>query len=254
MAVALECQRIPDSGYFGILRIGPGGALYEGRGVWPGERSAWTLPGLSGQSEGSLALKPGKAFLPWMATTEARGEEIPPSAQAAAALLRELGVSHVVTLPDNTSAPLLEALADGSIEVLFATREGEAVSLASGLWLGGARPAVLLQNTGLLEAGDGLRGTAARMGAPLLLLVTCRGYAKARAAGIDPGVRPVDRDTLVRSDLDSVAPMTEATLRAWGIPYHVVSEASGLGPIRRGWTLAHEEERPVAVLLDLSLS
>ncbi len=55
------------------------------------------------------------------------------------------------------------------------------MGLASGLWLGGALPVVLIQNTGLLEAGDGLRGTASRMGAPILLLITCRGYAKARS-------------------------------------------------------------------------
>lgn len=189
-----------------------------------------------------------------MVKTDVRGDELPPSARAAAALFRELGVSHVVTLPDNTSAPFLAALEAEPVEVLFATREGEAVSLASGLWLGGARPAAVLQNTGLLEAGDGLRGTAARMGVPLLLLVTCRGYAKAREKGIEPGTRSVDRDTLVRSDLDSVAPMTEATLRAWGIPYHVVSEATGLEAIRRGFAQAQEEERPVAVLLDVSLS
>ncbi len=111
------------------------------------------------------------------------------------ALLQDLGVTHVVTVPDNTSALILTALegtalssADGpggnpAVRLLYATREGEAIGLASGLWLGGAIPVVLIQNTGLLEAGDGLRGTASRMGAPILLLITCRGYAKARGAG-----------------------------------------------------------------------
>ncbi len=126
------------------------------------------------------------------------------------------------------------------------------MGLASGLWLGGALPVVLIQNTGLLEAGDGLRGTASRMGAPILLLITCRGYTTARNAGIDPSQGEVGRDVLVRSDLDSVAHMTEATLRAWGIPFRHLRDSSDLTPIEEAFAEAREDERPVAVLLDTS--
>ncbi len=189
----------------------------------------------------------------------------PSPAHQVLALLRELGVTHLVTVPDNTSAPILSLLqrpnsasrrrrqpeGDG-LRVLFATREGEAMGLASGLWLGGANPIVMIQNTGLLEAGDGLRGTAARMGVPLLLLITCRGYEKARSAGVDPTAGSVDRDILVRNDLDSVAHMTEGTLRAWGIPYRYLVDSSDLTPIREGALQARAEGRPVAVLLDAS--
>lgn len=183
-----------------------------------------------------------------------------------AAFLQDLGITHLVTVPDNTSAPILSVLArdqvdspDGSAplrfpRLLFATREGEAMGLASGIWLGGGMPAVLIQNTGLLEAGDGLRGTASRMGVPLLLMVTCRGYPKARLAGLDPGKGEVDRDVLVRADLDSVAHMTEATLRAWGVPFHFLRNPSDLGPLRDAHERARDEGRPVAVLVDASFA
>jgi sulfopyruvate decarboxylase TPP-binding subunit len=204
------------------------------------------------------------------------------SALALASLLSDLGFSHVVGVPDNTSASLFSALqgdplapagshpdkdlpglesseeaiprTSRGIRCLIATREGEAISVASGLWLGGALPAVVIQNTGLLEAGDGLRGTASRMGVPLLLLVTCRGYAKARAAGLEPNAGSVGRDILVRADLDSVAHMTERTLDAWGIPFHILRDPSDLGPVREAWDQARKEERPVAVLLDTPLT
>lgn len=178
-----------------------------------------------------------------------------PNAEAFAALLAELGVSHVVTIPDNTSAPLLDAIrAEAGLNLHFGTREGEAISLAAGLCLGGASPAVIIQNTGLLESGDGLRGTASRMGAPLLLFVTCRGYAKSRAFGKEPHEVEVSRDMLVRADLDSVAHMTESTLRAWGIPFLHLRDPADLAPLRDGWALAQEEERPVAVLIDASFT
>ena len=173
----------------------------------------------------------------------------PPTALAA--LLSELGVSHVVALPDNVSAPILEAISSRpGLKLLFGTREGEVISLAAGLWLGGASPMVIIQNTGLLESGDGLRGTASRMGVPLLMLVTCRGYAGARALGREPSEIEVTRETLVGPDLDSVAPMTEPTLRAWGVPILRLSDSEDLSPLREGWARAHAEERPVAVLLD----
>lgn len=174
------------------------------------------------------------------------------AARAFVSSLQDLGVTHLVTVPDNTSAPILRAAEAGEIRVLYATREGEAVALASGLWLGGADPAVLIQNTGFLEAGDALRGTVSRMGAPVLLLLTCRGYGKARGAGLDPGTVPMDREILVREDLDSVAFMTESTLRAWGIPFLLLTSASDQGPVGEALSRARKEARPWAVLLDSS--
>ena len=106
-----------------------------------------------------------------------------------------------------------------AIRVIYATREGEGLGLASGLWLGGAQPAVLIQNTGLLEAGDALRGTASRMGAPHPSAGYVQGLSQSRGQGVEPGRKKVDRDILVRNDLDSVAHMTESTLDAWGIPF-----------------------------------
>jgi sulfopyruvate decarboxylase subunit alpha len=201
------------------------------------------------------------AFLPEMSTLPTSAMHPTPAADFVR-LLEAHGATHVLTVPDNTSAPLLAALESGpesgtaegdenrTIRVIYATREGEAIGIASGLWLGGALPVVLIQNTGLLEAGDGLRGTAARMGAPIPLLITCRGYAKARSRGIDPSQGEVDRDTLVRSDLDSVAHMTEATLKAWGIPFRVLRDPTDLAPVSEAFVQAQKEERPVAVLLD----
>jgi len=176
---------------------------------------------------------------------------VTPTAEAFAAFLADLGVTHVVALPDNASAPVLEAIRlRRDPKLYFGTREGEVISMASGLWLGGASPAVIIQNTGLLESGDALRGTASRMGAPLLLLVTCRGYGKSRSSGLEPGEVEVTRDALVRPDLDSVVHMTEPTLRAWGIPFFQLRSAEDLAPVREAWTLAQREERPAAVLLD----
>jgi sulfopyruvate decarboxylase TPP-binding subunit len=207
-----------------------------------------------------------------MANSAIFGAEPTEAAARMVAILQDHAVTHVVTVPDNTSAPILSALEvmasadtegrdadDGKPEgelpvprLLMATREGEAMGIASGLWLGGSDPVVLIQNTGLLEAGDGLRGTAARMGVPLVLLITARGYAKARKAGVPVEDGITGRDILVREDLDSVAHMTESTLRAWGIPFLLLRDSGDLSPVKEAFARARAEKRPVAVLMDTS--
>jgi sulfopyruvate decarboxylase subunit alpha len=178
-----------------------------------------------------------------------------PRAAVLLSALIDVGVSDVIGLPDNGSAALFELLQHTSpIRLLPVTREGEAFAMASGLWLGGRRPVVLIQNTGLLESGDSLRGTAVRMGVPLLCLVGYRGYGKMMAHEIDPHARPPSRDDLTQSDLDSTALLTEPTLRAWGLPYRLYSSDRDVPLVAEAWRQAHREERPVALLLTRPLA
>lgn len=156
------------------------------------------------------------------------------------------GVTHGVGLPDSVTAPLISRFeSHAETRWIPVTREGEAFAIAAGLWVGGRTAVVVIQNTGLLESGDSLRGVAMRMGVPLLCLVTYRGVAGALASGWTPGA-PLDRASLVRPDVDSTALLTEPTLDAWSVPhatYHSVAD------LERMWTLAQREERPVVVLL-----
>lgn len=180
----------------------------------------------------------------------------PPSAHGVLNALRFHGITHVVGIPDNTSAPLFDALqGDGKVpRLIMVTREGEAFGLAAGLWLGGGKPLVVIQNSGLLEAGDGLRGTAVRMSVPLPIIVTGRGYAKMERARLSPS-KPLTRHLLTRPDVDSVALVTEPTLDAWGIPWDRCGAEDDPGDavaalVRK----ALDRERPVALILTRSMS
>lgn len=179
----------------------------------------------------------------------------PPSAHGVLNALRFHGITHVVGIPDNTSAPLFDALeGEQSPRLIVVTREGEAFALASGLWLGGGKPIVVIQNCGLLEAGDGLRGTAGRMSVPLPIIVTGRGYAKMEHAGLSPS-KPLTRHLLTRPDVDSAALVTEPTLDAWGIPWDRCGAEDDPGAavaalVRK----AVDRKRPVALILTRSMS
>jgi len=164
--------------------------------------------------------------------------------------LRRQRVTDVLGVPDNASKALLDLLAtEPAIRLLTVTREGEAFAIASGLWVGGRTPVVLIQNTGLLEAGDALRGTAMRMRVPLVCLVTVRGHARMAARGLRPSAESVNAELLSQPDLDSVAVLTEPTLRAWGVPWEVVSTDADLPRLAAAFRRGQEGEQPVAVLI-----
>ena len=160
------------------------------------------------------------------------------------------GITHVVGIPDNTSGPLFGAvLRHPTLRLVTTTREGEAIAIASGLWMGGAFPLVVIQNTGLLESGDALRGTAARMAAPIPLLVTGRGYATMAEAELSP-VEPRTVELLTRPDVDSTAMLTEPTLDAWGVPFErCEGDADPVEAVREVIATASFEGRPTAVIM-----
>ena len=73
--------------------------------------------------------------------------------------MKQNGVTHVVWLPDSETNFLYQLMvAEPSIDLIAVSREGQAFSTAAGLSVGGAKPVILIQNTGLMESGDSLRG------------------------------------------------------------------------------------------------
>src|SRR5260221_11346709 len=65
--------------------------------------------------------------------------------------LHAAGSRHVVYVPDNPLAHVLRILREGfpDVRTTLATREEEAFGIAAGLYLGGARPTLVLQSSGL---------------------------------------------------------------------------------------------------------
>jgi len=172
------------------------------------------------------------------------------SAQETLRALAARGITHVVGIPDSTSGPLFDAVSrHPAIRLVTVTREGEAFAIATGLWMGGASPLVVVQNTGLLESGDSLRGTAQRMAVPLPILVTGRGYLKMHQAGITPD-EPRTVELLTRSDVDTTALLTEPTLEAWGIPFRrCEGDDDPAADLLATIDEARAHERPTAVVV-----
>lgn len=98
-------------------------------------------------------------------------------------LLSEMQITHVVWLPDSTLGRWEHALAEASdLELVRICREGEAWPLAAGLLLGGARPLVMMQVTGLFESGDALRNVVYDLEQPVFGLIGVRNWLTENSA------------------------------------------------------------------------
>ena len=92
------------------------------------------------------------------------------------AALEAAGFTHLVWIPDSHLGTWDAALAGSQLPVVRPCREGEAIGIAAGLMLGGAKPLVAIQCTGFFEAGDAVRNAVHDLKLPLKLLVGVRSW------------------------------------------------------------------------------
>jgi sulfopyruvate decarboxylase TPP-binding subunit len=91
------------------------------------------------------------------------------------------GFTHLVWIPDSHIGTWEPALRKAGVAPIRVCREGEAIGLAAGLMLGGAKPLVAIQCTGFFEAGDAVRNVAHDLKLPLRLLIGVRSERAALA-------------------------------------------------------------------------
>jgi sulfopyruvate decarboxylase alpha subunit len=89
------------------------------------------------------------------------------------------GCRDVVYVPDNPLSHVLRQFESSysDIRTLIATREEEAFGIAAGLYLGGARPVVLLQSSGLGNSLNAITSLLIPYQIPMLMIVSMRGDA-----------------------------------------------------------------------------
>ena len=99
-----------------------------------------------------------------------------------ASILPQLGITHVVWIPDTSLGTWESALEESpDFELLRVCREGEAWPLAAGLILGGKTPILMMQTTGLFESGDALRNIVFDLKIPVIALIGARSWLNANS-------------------------------------------------------------------------
>jgi len=93
--------------------------------------------------------------------------------------LHAAGSRHVVYVPDNPLSHVLRILRERypDVRTTIATREEEAFGIAAGLYLGGARPTVMLQSSGLGNSLNAITSLLLPYRIPALIAISMRGDA-----------------------------------------------------------------------------
>jgi sulfopyruvate decarboxylase subunit alpha len=89
------------------------------------------------------------------------------------------GSRHVIYVPDNPLAHVMRCLREefADVRTTIATREEEAFGIAAGLYLGGAKPTVMLQSSGLGNSLNALTSLLLPYQIPALVIISMRGDA-----------------------------------------------------------------------------
>jgi len=154
-------------------------------------------------------------------------------------IIREIKASKiefVVSVPDiTTSEGLLRPLAQASNPRLIRIcKEDEGVGICAGLAYSGRRSLLLIQQTGMLDSINAIRGVAVEYALPICMMV---GLLEK-----EPGVPP-------RQSKRYGVRIVEPILDAMGIAYHEIEEESDVAKIKPAIDAAYSDSRPVVLLI-----
>jgi sulfopyruvate decarboxylase subunit alpha len=153
-------------------------------------------------------------------------------ATAILAAMKKAGINLIASLPDINCLDLIDALErDSEVEHVPLCREEEGIGICAGARLVGRKPALLMQNAGLLNSCNGIVTTGIQLELPILLIVYYAG---------DIGDRGFAR----------VGTATVPVLDALGVRHYLLRNADEIEwTFKNAWILAEDSSRPVAVLL-----
>ena len=154
------------------------------------------------------------------------------SPETVLAQMKQNGVTDIVWLPDSeTNWLYLLMKAEPSLRLIGVSREGHACSIAAGLYAGGRKPLIQIQNTGMMESGDSIRGWLLGLNVPVVMMVGYRGW------------------TRHGTTTDTAATYTERFLMAFGLNYYLVENDADAPRIATAFAEAEHTRRPVVVLV-----
>lgn len=150
--------------------------------------------------------------------------------------IRNAGIDLIVSVPCINLKELIPLVAqDPAIIHVPVTREEEGVGICAGAYMGGKRPAMLMQNSGLGNSINALASLNILYGIPLLMIISHRGVEGESICAQVP-----------------MGELTPGLLDVLSIPYSiVVNKEKACDQIGQAWKRAELEKKPVAVLLPI---
>lgn len=151
--------------------------------------------------------------------------------------LKDVGIDFIVSVPCVNLSKILNMIdEDDEIIHIPVTREEEGIGICAGAYLGGKKPAILMQNSGLGNSINALKSLTELYEMPLLMIMSHRGTEGENICG--------------------QVPMGESTprlLEAMDFKFFKSTKPeAAYEDIINSWDLSVEEGKPVSVLLEIS--
>ncbi len=148
-------------------------------------------------------------------------------------LLKNNGFDFFSGVPCSVLGAIIQHLThEKDVQYVPATREDDALGIAAGAYLGGKRPAVLMQNSGLGNSIDALTSLILLYRFPVLIIISWRGF---------------EREDFIEHSL--MGQYMQDFLKTMKIPAIILSSSNLREQIREAHRIMEESEMPVALLL-----
>lgn len=144
------------------------------------------------------------------------------------------GVSLVTALPESLLKNAYRMLAsDPDIRYIPVTNEGEMPGIAAGAYMGGLRPVMMMENSGLRQLCEPLSRFMQSHNMPMVMIMAYRGeFGEYNWWG------------------HTHAQTMEPLLNALRIPYRFIREPHEIRPmVRKAWVHADSSQLPVALIM-----
>ena len=151
--------------------------------------------------------------------------------------LKDVGIDFIVSVLCVNLSKLLDMIdEDEEITHIPVTREEEGIGICAGAYLGGKKPAILMQNSGLGNSINALKSLMELYEFPLLMIMSHRGTEGESICGQVP-----------------MGKSTPRILEAMDYRFFKPGNPDGAyEDIIEAWDLSCEEGKPVSVLLEIS--
>ncbi|RAP53007.1 MAG: sulfopyruvate decarboxylase subunit alpha [Methanosphaera sp. rholeuAM270] len=151
--------------------------------------------------------------------------------------IKDAGINFIVSVPCANLKKLLNMIDDDEeIRHVPVTREEEGFGICAGAYMGGMKPAILMQNSGLGNSVNVLASLMKLYNFPVLMIISHRGTFGEGVYG--------------------QIPMSKATIKvldSLDIMYHKVDNPNeSREVVKRAWDLSLISEEPIALLFDIS--
>jgi sulfopyruvate decarboxylase TPP-binding subunit len=154
---------------------------------------------------------------------------------AVIAEVNKLGITHVICIPDSFQRIVIAKWADmDSPKLVRACTEDEGVGINAGLYMGGMKPMMCIQNNGIFASINTLKAIALDAKVPTFMMV---------------GQFQRDLNKVIEENKSRAVRMLEPTLETWSIPYWRIEGPNDIGAIKLAYERAQQDLGPAVAII-----